>query len=275
MDIHTIDENINIQEELNITKYPPTGDKVYEQNILKYSEDPDNVNFNEEIFIIDKNLNNTINKYTPSIVNSSNNWSIISTLLSFLATKIFSTSTNLVNVYSVYDLIVNEEKVKKLAEMFNIDYPADYPIDQLALLVRVWPKIYDKRGEEASLKMLYKVLERSEKDLYNDDFDDTVITQTSYGNFNIIYNSRIKNIEFAKYLTKKLLPAGRGFQLSTQSYIREYSSSGLTYIYNESPGYAMSDEETSLLDTITMTLDSGESVFLVYEIGDVVGYPDY
>lgn len=181
--------------------------KDNDTNIPDYEGCKDELIFVDEVNISDEVIYKSITSYHPEVMKDSD-YKVFIPLLSKVVTQIDGYSNFVKECYN-FD-IYDSELIYKLSSLLDINYPFNYGFDKLGLLVENFSKISKVRGEIKAIKMLLRLLDRSESDLYISDDDDTEITIDDEGIYHIT-NSRIDNSEFANYMIRKIIQAGRSF----------------------------------------------------------------
>lgn len=185
--------------------------------------------------IIDNNVKQAVEN-TQSNFLQNTDWSIITKILILLFTKVVSNSKYISKCYSLYgdNNVYDKDKVLNLINMLSIAAEDNPNIEQYKLLAKCFSRIMKIRGTEDAIKYIIRVSRRTEEDLYIDDTDDTYISLTTYGNYNVIYDTRIDpNDTFVQYLINRVKPTGRGFTQKQQLYISNYTAMNIWNIDDE------------------------------------------
>lgn len=209
----------------------------------------DSINISDKSLLTDEELEIAITSYYPESMRDSG-FGVMTTLLSKEASQVSGNSNYIIECYNLDNL--DEDMVYKVSSIYNIDYPLDYDTEQLKLLLKNYEKIRKERGVEKSLYMLFKILERSEKDLYQDDTDDTLVTKLDEGSYKVT-NSRIRDTDFAKYMAEKVTRAGLGFLIIGGRTLKLTDSAGFCDSFNKSDFDSSLDDLNSLTDETIKT----------------------
>ena len=227
---------------------------------------PDYVGCTEEVDVFENSriydaaVESLINSTTPDVLRSSA-FDVFGKLLTSSASRVLINSNQITEAYNLDTL--SEDMVYRLISFYDIEYPLNYEISWLELLVKTIEKIRKVRGTEKSIRMLLRVLERSEMDLYNDDSDDIEIHGTD-GHY-YIHCSRLRNKEFTEYMLRKVMRAGIGFTFDNTYRRNNYTVRCYTHIYSDYHGNGSStDTPADRLDKV-FVLDKGSSVDISYD----------
>lgn len=192
----------------------PSG--IYKDNntlIPDYSGCSDSLSISDSIIIHDEDIAKAVEDYFPEVIRDSE-FGVFTELLKKVATQVDSNSNFIIECYNLENL--DEDMTYKLSSLYDISYPLYYSVDRLKFLIKNYEKIRNERGIEKSIYMLFRVLERSESELYENDFDDTVVTKVDKGYYKIT-NSRIKDIDFAIYMLRKTIRSGIYYEVNNVS----------------------------------------------------------
>jgi hypothetical protein len=148
--------------------------------------------------LYDYRIRETAMQYYPDVFIEDKQYSVFPILLSNVLTSVDGISNSILTAYDFNQC--SNDVIYKLATLYNINYPLDYNIDKLRLLVKYYAYILKRRGTIQAIKDICRIIDRSEADMYNGDFaDDTEVIKIDIGYYDII-NTRITSKEFAKYL---------------------------------------------------------------------------
>ena len=219
---------------------------IYKDNTTStpdYEGCTESYSLSDSTVITDQDLEIAIDNYYPEVMRDSQ-FNVFTDLLAEEASQV-SANSNLVR--SCYNLDnIDDDMMYRISSLYDIQYPLDYSAENLKLLFKNYEKIRKVRGERKSIIMLLRVLDRSEKNLYEEDSDDTTITEISPGYYRI-HNSRITNVEFAEYMIKKVIRSGIQFEFDNST-SHQYSCSAVTQITSKYDYDPFTDSKVSMDD---------------------------
>lgn len=219
---------------------------IYKDNstdVPDYSGCSDIIEINDSVIINDEDISQAVDNYFPESLKDTE-FSVFPELMKKVATQIDANSNFITECYNLENL--DEDMTYKLASLYDIRYPLYYDVDRLKFLIKNYEKIRNVRGTKKSIYMLFRVLERSEKELYDNDFDNTVIVKIDTGRYRIV-NSRIKDLDFAKYMLTKVNRSGIYYEVSNLS--DESVMTANTTISSDYKYDPLTDQEDCTYDT--------------------------